>query len=417
MNTKYLKTLTPDRCFRLAGGAELACFSDLSPDAFRAYRDSLDAEPSLRLYAENAIGESLFRTYRTDRGILHVSYTGADRSLRVTEDPMAAPFDGLLPQSVLSRRKLCEPMLCVLPLDYTHRDMSDGNGMSYAVLLEDGTWVILDGGYPCDAESLFAYLYDRSPLPDHRIVISAWILTHAHYDHYGCFRSFTRLYADHVQVRYFLLNPPEKDDAIIAEGVVDPFLTSDFPEMLKHYAGARAVRVRSGQTMALHGAKLEFLQTFEDVLPRRMNWLNEASVVTRLYIAGQTILFTADCEIAGDEQLILLGGGLRSNFLQVPHHAYSGGGPALWDAVSPEWLLFSTNYDTLTRRLLPTWQGGIYTALLAHPGIKGFYASDGAVKEIPLPLENRHQIRFCTLPDAVAVESEMAKRNLGGQNA
>lgn len=409
MNHHFLKNLNPAHRYRLGGGGELVCCSDVSPGAFSAYLSWLDQQANLQEYARHSIGQSVFRTYRIQNGgILHISYTGADRTLRVTEDLLTKPFDALMPQPALSKPRLCEPMLAVLPLDYTHRDMTDGNGMGYAALLEDGTWIVWDGGYPCDAELLFAYLSDRSPLPDHRVVISAWILTHAHYDHYGCFRSFTRLYADRVQVRYFLLNPPEKDDAVIAEGVVDPFLTRDFPELLERYDGARAVRVHAGQTMELHGAKLEILQTFEDVLPRRINWLNEASVVTRLHLAGQTILFTADCEITGDQQLILLGDGLKSDFLQVAHHAYSGGGPELWDAVSPEWLLFSTNYETLTRRLLPSWQKGIYTALLTRPGIKSLYASDGVIKEFPLPLENRHQVRFRSKPDATEVEERIA---------
>lgn len=409
MNHNFTKTLTPEAKYLLADGSELVYCSGVSPDASDAYFAWLDALPILEEYARHTVGSSVFRTYRIrNGGILQVSYAGADCTLRITEDPLQGPFEGFLPQQVLSRPRVCDPMLVVLPLDYTHRDMSDGNGMGYAVLLEDGTWVIWDGGCPWDAEALFGYLYDRSPLPDHRVVISVWILTHSHYDHYSCFRAFTMLYADRAEVRYFLLNPIEKDETVIAAGAVDQFLTRDFPNLSERYAGAHAVRVRSGQTMALHGAKLEILQTFEDVLPRRMKYLNEASVVTRLHIAGQTLLFSADCECAACEPLQLLGDGLKSTFLQVPHHAFSGGSPAMWDAISPEWLLFSTNYDTLTRRLLPTWQGGLYTSLLTRPGIKGFYASDGAVKEILLPLENRNQIRFCIRPDAAEIEARMA---------
>ncbi len=410
MNTKFLKNLTPACRFRLVGGSELACCTGISSEAFRSYLDGLDALDSLREYARNTIGQSEFRTFRIENGgILHISYTGADLSLRIVEDPLTKPFDNLLPQQVLPRPRLCEPMLAVLPLDYTHRDITDGNGMGYAVLLEDGTWVVWDGGYPCDADSLFAYLYDRSPLPGHRVVISAWILTHSHFDHYGCFRSFTRLYADRVQVRYFLLNPPEKDGEVINPGAVDSFLTVGFPELLGRYPDARAIRVRAGQRMALHGAELEILQTYEDVLPKRMNWLNETSVVTKLHIAGQTVLFTADCELSGDTRLILLGEGLKSDIFQVAHHAYSGGSPALWDAVAPSWLLFSTNYETLTLRLLPSWQKGLYTQLYTREGILDAFASDGAVKELPLPLTARKQVRFTAKPDPESVEERIAK--------
>lgn len=138
----------------------------------------------------------------------------------------------------------------------------------------------------------------------------------------------------------------------------------------------------------------------------QMDYLNEASVVTRLKVGGQTVLFCADCEMKGDNQLILLGDALKSDFLQVSHHAYSGGSPELWDAVDPEYLFWTTSYETLFPRLLPSWRHGLYTGLLTRDGIKGTWACDGWIKEFPMPLGSAKEVRYKTCPDIADVERE-----------
>lgn len=409
MNAKFLKHLPASTTFALPGGGELAYVPDVSKEMLDAYLAHLDGLELLSEYARNTIGSSEFRTYRVSNdGILNVAYTGADCSLRLVTDPLLKDFRYLPPQQILSRKEICQPVLTVLPLDYTHRDMTDGNGMGYAVLLQDGTYLIWDGGYPQDAERLFAYLYEHTPLPDHQIVISAWILTHAHGDHYGCFRAFTRKYAELVTVRYFLTNPPQADEAVINPQRVDPFLLEELPKLMERYPDSRAIRVHTGWKMAFHGAELEILQTYEDLLPVQMDWLNEASTVTRLRIAGQTILFTADCELKGEKSLLRLGDALKCDFLQIPHHGYSGGSQELWDFADPAYLLWTTNYDSLAYRLLPTWRHGLYLSLYTREGIQRSWAADGAVKEIPLPLNDPKAVRYVTLPNPLAVEQSIA---------
>lgn len=407
MNSLFLKSLNPEKSFSLAEDTELCVCEKVTPEAYDAYLGYLGSLLSLKESASNTVGSLRARTYRiSGGGILHVTHNAGDGRLRILHDPLGGVLRDLPPQGAAISHKICQPVLSVMPLNFSQQNPIDCNGMGFVLLLEDGSFLIWDGGYAIDAERLYAYLWKSSPFPDHRIVISAWILTHSHGDHCGCFNAFTRLFAEQVTVRCFLLNPPVAGEGVIGQRACDSFLTETFPALLSRYPNARAVRVHAGQRAIFSGAEVEILQTYEDILPAQMDWLNEASVVTRLKVGGQTVLFCADCEMKGDNQLILLGDALKSDFLQVSHHAYSGGSPELWDAVDPGYLFWTTSYETLFPRLLPSWRHGLYTGLLTRDGIKGTWACDGWIKEFPMPLGSAKEVRYKTCPDIADVERE-----------
>lgn len=405
MNSLYLKPLNPEKTFSLADGIELCVCEDFAPAAFDAYLAYLGTLTNLRVSATNVIGPLRAHTYRiAGGGILHITYTETDASLRILHDPLVGALRALPPQSAAISGRICQPVLAVTPLNYTRQNPIDSNGMSFVLRLEDGSFIIWDGGYAIDAESLYCYLWDSSPFPDHRIVISAWILTHSHGDHYNCFSAFTRLFSDRVTVRCFLLNPPKAGEGVLTNGY-EPFLTEEFPKIPERYPNSRAVRVHAGQRAVFPGAEIEILQTYEDVLPMQMDYLNEASVVTRLKLGGQSVLFCADCELKGDRRLIRLGSALKSDFLQVAHHAYSGGSHELWDAVDPSFVFWTTSYETLFPRLLPSWRNGLYTDLFTRKGLKGSWACDGRIKEFPMPLDSVKSVRYRTYPEIAEIET------------
>ena len=74
------------------------------------------------------------------------------------------------------------------------------NGMSLFFSLADGSFLIVDGGQGNSAASMDAdHLYRRLREKAEEnglgeIVISAWIITHAHGDHCGCLRYFLAAY-------------------------------------------------------------------------------------------------------------------------------------------------------------------------------------------------------------------------------
>ncbi len=81
-------------------------------------------------------------------------------------------------------------------------------GMSYAVRLSDGRFIVIDGGreFEPDADRLFNCIKEGTP--DGKPVIAAWIMTHAHNDHFHCFLPFFDKYGNDVIIERFLYNFP-----------------------------------------------------------------------------------------------------------------------------------------------------------------------------------------------------------------
>lgn len=411
MNQMFFGQLpAPAQTWMLTDECELALWENVEPVEVTRYFELLDRLEQASEYARHSIGTCLYRTYRLQEGgILNVAYTAGDCSLRVVLDPLAGAGKWVLPpQSCVGRKKLCQPTLFVLPLDYSHRDVTDGNGMAFVILLEDGSYLIYDGGYPEDAERLFCLLWEHSPLPNHRIVISAWILTHSHGDHYGCFCNFSRMFTGRVHVRYFLLNSLPNREDVINPIAYDGFLTTDFHRYAAAYEGAAKIRMHTGQRIFLPGVELEVLQTFEDVLPLPLKFLNEASIVTRLRMEGQSLLFFADCERQAEGRIALFGEALKSDFMQVMHHAFSGGTPEIFHAVDPSYCLWTTNFESYAFRTLPAWRNGLYANLLTEQKVVRSFVADGAVKAIPLPLEDVKSVRYLTYTPMCEIENHLS---------
>ena len=87
-------------------------------------------------------------------------------------------------------------------------------GMSYAIRLSDGRFILIDGGreFEPDADKLYRRIKADSPFDTP--IIAAWIMSHPHSDHYFCFIPFMNKYADSVKIEKFILNFPEADDYI-----------------------------------------------------------------------------------------------------------------------------------------------------------------------------------------------------------
>ena len=84
-------------------------------------------------------------------------------------------------------------------------------GMSYTVRLSDGRFIVIDGGwnFTPDARELMRVLKAGSPFE--KPVIAAWIMTHAHCDHYRCFNTFCELFGGEFTVEKFMLNFPNPE--------------------------------------------------------------------------------------------------------------------------------------------------------------------------------------------------------------
>ena len=200
------------------------------------------------------------------------------------------------------------------------------SGMGYVIRLEDGSFVVVDGGYDTDThvDNLYNVLSKQSE--GRPIVIAAWIFTHAHNDHADAFKIFTRKYASSVTIESFIFNFPA-DEAAEAGGVTQPNLEQIYEAMAK-YEGAKTIIARAGQKHMIRNAEVNVLFTYDMMLPYKLIDYNTCSVVFNVKIEDSTILFLGD---AGGESENVFGTlsymmdiytseTLGADIVQVAHH-------------------------------------------------------------------------------------------------
>ena len=221
--------------------------------------------------------------------------------------------------------KICEPQITQVPLwDY---------GMSYIIRLSDGRLIVIDGGNytDYDVEKLMTYLKRQSPFE--KPVIACWIMTHAHDDHFHCFLGVTDKYEGEYEVQNFMLNFMEVDDNRFPgfEKVTNRFgremsnakaIPEMFNKMKRH--GAPIYMAHTGQIYDFGDAKIELLSGLDDTVDFMRANINATSLVFRMELGGQVILWTGDATFSEARLPQRYGKYIKSDIMQVPHHGFEG---------------------------------------------------------------------------------------------
>ncbi len=206
----------------------------------------------------------------------------------------------------------------------THIDLEDF-GLSYVIRLSDGRFIIFDGGYvDTDEDKLMKCLDEQTP--HEKPIIAGWIITHAHVDHYVCFIKFMDKYSDRVTLERIIHNLPDNQ----CENWKDIPAWSDEQDMTRYSRvfsipcelGVPMIRVHSGQELTLGNARMEILSSLDDKLDPPMIGFNETSLIIRMTIEGQVILWTADAEFDKVALPERWGKYMKADIFQIPHHGF-----------------------------------------------------------------------------------------------
>ena len=210
-------------------------------------------------------------------------------------------------------------------------------GMSYAIRLSDGRFVLIDGGreFETDAGRLYQCLKEGSPYE--KPVIAAWIMTHPHADHFHCFFPFMDHYKEKVIIEKFLFNFPNADDVDHYPALRDQdarFKNNAEILMIPKFwqyvseTGAKVYMPHTGQQYKIGDAIFDILASMDDTIHSSKN-INASSLVMKMTLAGQTILWAADTPFSDANIPSRYGASLKADILQVPHHGFGSGDPQI----------------------------------------------------------------------------------------
>lgn len=255
-------------------------------------------------------------------------------------------------------------------------------GMSYAIRLPDGRFIVLDGGreFEPDQDRLLACLKEGAM--GNKPVIAAWIMTHPHPDHFHCFIGFMDRYADEVHIEKFLLNFPEPDDlehypslAYKDPRFEDSSPRTNIPLMFAHMrrTDAPIYMVHTGQRYRIGQAECQVLACMDDTLYCSQN-INAGSAMLRMELAGQVILWAADASFSIARIPEKYGAFLKADILQVPHHGFQSG------TAEAE----ICGYDWIRPRVcfLPVSDYNAYTVFCTYKQSTRYLMRDSGVEEI-----------------------------------
>lgn len=308
---------------------------------------------------DNSINGNRFVTCYGKNGLVHISYLNHNKTLTVILDSLKG---AVYKDSEPAYTKVTDTALAVMSLDYdTTQDKIgsnyDASGMSYVITLEDGRYIIIDGGYSKakDHHILFNYLKSNNKRKDGKIVIAAWVFTHDHSDHYGVFVDFSSTYGTRVTLQYYLMNCGDKSRYDQSPSGWLPGTSKDgglpYYCLNVYFKDAKKIVPHTGQKITFCNTTFEVMCSQESHTPSKMEWINDSSIILRMNANGVKTLFLADAEEQTTNLLNnMYGSTLKSDIMQIAHHGYSGGSKSLYQKVAPKYTLWPTSQECFNQR-------------------------------------------------------------------
>lgn len=316
----------------------------------RDYHDYMQKLEALQYtkVTEYTLGESVFAIYKKEEAALYLGYALKLKQLLLVGEFNSAYMKYLEEDGIA--RLLGNPDSDPVSSQLTQIDLEEF-GVSYLIRLCDGRFLIIDGGwYEEEADNLMEELRRQSS--DDVPRIAAWIITHPHRDHYRCFLSFCHKYGQDVHIENILYHFPElTDDSPKRYPGLGRMEELAYCRRFEEAAAAFRVpiiRPHTGQIYEIANARLEVLASPDDVCQYPCD-VNVLSLVIRMTIEGQTILFCSDGQLETVKLAEKYGQYLKSDILQIPHHGYNGGSVVCYKLIDPSVCLIPANENLFCR--------------------------------------------------------------------
>ncbi len=230
---------------------------------------------------------------------------------------------------------------------------------SFVIRTKHGKLIVLDGGI--DGTGLDAKAYMPAALrailgvgQKDYVEVDAWILSHAHKDHFNELRKTLEEYKDdeNFVVKQFIFDFPEFETPEYPAANADSGYLEYLKNAMNAYAEARGLPVTEGSTyyddvngavanaraiaggceIEIDGVRIEFLQTWRKEDGAN---INNTSLIMRVWVEGQSILFLQDTAVERGLSLIqTYGDDIKSDIVQMAHHGQGGVSKVVYDKIA-----------------------------------------------------------------------------------
>ena len=365
----------------------------VNAEAYYAYCKTLEAAGYTAHGEQTTVEDSIFRTYvNTEKNAtLYVSYNAfkhaaaqgvtyyqpAIRVVSASLDAVNLLDDEIIDQD-LSYTKITNTSITSVKLSGDMQGVGGYNvyGNNYIITLEDGSFVVYDGGQSYHEnrdrlydvlKALYIKVHGEEPTTQKPIRIAAWVVSHPHGDHIDLMQALVNNYCANyprwcITVDRLITNLTSDEECYSASrahrDLRDVFaeMSSRVSDAPGEEAGIEYIKIHAGQRFYLANVEFEVIHTHEQIYPRRFYVFNNTTNVYRMTInytqngaitAGSkktTVLWLGDAQDDASKCMrAMYGAYLDSDMVQVAHHNYSGSEWELYQLVSPECVWWPVN--------------------------------------------------------------------------
>ncbi len=330
----------------------IVVLTEIKETGYTGYNDKL-YKCGFTRYTDNEINGNLFYTFTNDSYAVTNIFLKCSGEMRIIVESLSATsLPGLTEDDTGNRDISVTSLVTQIGLEVPGNTEDYQNGMSYVIRLEDGSFIIIDGGHDRAANANNLYKILRSQAPDaNNIVVAAWIFTHAHTDHMGTFRNFTA-YGKYVKVEKFIFNFTDENKPE-SEALMFEYITGTKKEIADVFPDAKVYKAHPGQIYHIRNAEIEILYSLELLTPDDLSNYNRTSLMFTVQLEGEKLMFLGDCTVESSDLVCrMYDKMLACDFVQVGHHGYSGGSTELYALIDPTyvlWPLADYTYETTHR--------------------------------------------------------------------
>ncbi len=254
-----------------------------------------------------------------------------------------------------------------LPEDYVYQISTVDNMMGY-IVVSNGKVCVIDGGLSyretdtTASQNVAVMLIKKlRELTGEQVpTVDKWLFTHGHGDHIGVFHDIVDIYPDSVNIVdvYYNIDKNWYDTyahtSTLMNDYVDvlSWLETNLPQENRHVLNTVGERIQLSSDAYFDVMYVPPYNYTED-------YINNASVVYKLTMCGQTVLFLGDAAEQNGQQLLASHNAgnidLKSDIVQMAHHGQKGIEQNVYAAISPRVCLWPTAdwvWDNSTGNLL-----------------------------------------------------------------
>lgn len=370
-----------DYCYDANNGDLGIKFENTTAAEYKAYCEKLTAA-GYSAVMENEAANNIFKTFTNGKKMIHAYYVDYDKAVRLITSNDETVLPNTKPQEI--KNKICDMSLTQLGLNYS----AENFGMCYIITLEDGSFIIYDGGGSKGEDYIRLYnMLEKLNKRTDGIHIAAWVITHMHWDHYSVFQQFVNTYKNKINLELLVTNTVNQNEMYNGWNISN---TGDtlLPDLVES-TGAKWFKPHTGQYFYIRNVKCEVLYTHEDLFPDPMVYFNNTSTVTRLTLGEQTLLLLGDVQAEGCKVMVpMYGDYLRSDIVQVAHHGETGATKDLYIKAAPTYLVWPSSASRFDSQTSGSGSSDLYLVdyyLKTNKNILEIIVADQKTKFMPLP--------------------------------